>query len=260
MWLLNPTTEIPFEVSAKHEVTLAEFSRQEVSPESFNAKVIRNLITSPDGKYVIFNAIGYLWKKDLPNGSPKRLTKSKDFEYEPAFHPNGNSIIYVTWNDESYGSIKTLDLASGQTSTIGTEKGIFREPSYSPDGKKLVYWKESGNEYQGYTWSKKSGIYLMNSDGTNPKHISEEGEYPEFNTDGSRVYFQTGGYLFGALSKAYHSVDLSGNDKITHFTSQYTTRFIPSPDGNWIAFNELHNAYIAPFPKAGEPIALSKRH
>lgn len=250
--------QIPFEVTAKHNVGLADFPRQEVAPKTFNAKVIRHAVTSPDGKTLVFNAVGYLWKKSLPNGKPIRITNSTDFEYEPEFHPNGQEIIYVTWNDESYGSIMKVSLSGGTPTKIGSEEGILREPSYSPDGSKIVFWKESGNSYQGYNHGNTAGIYLMNSDGSNSEMISESGEYPIFNNDGSRIYYQTGGYLFGALQKRYHSVDLTGNDERTHFTSKYTTRFIPSPDGKWIAFNELHNAYIAPIPSSGDPVALSK--
>ena len=57
---------------------------------------------------MIFHAVGYLWKKKLPNGKPQRLTDGKDFEYEPRFSPDGNKLVYVTWNDETKGQIKTM--------------------------------------------------------------------------------------------------------------------------------------------------------
>jgi hypothetical protein len=33
----------------------------------------------------VFNAVGYLWKKELPAGKPQRITKRPDFEFEPNF-------------------------------------------------------------------------------------------------------------------------------------------------------------------------------
>lgn len=249
---------IPFEVEAKHSIAEAVFFKQDIDNDKFTAKVFRGTITSPDEKYIVFHAAGYLWKKNLPNGKPTRLTNSKDFEYEPNFSPDGKKIIYVTWNDTEYGAIRELDIATGTSKKIGDEKGILRNPVYSPDSKKIAFYKESGNEYQGFNWNTKPGIYLMNADGSDSKLISEEGEYPTFSSDGERIFYQTGGYLFGALDKGYHSVNLNGEDKRTHFTAKYTNRFVPSPDGKWIAFNNLHNAYIAAVPEVGDPIALSK--
>ena len=63
---------IPFEVDVKHEVAEAVTFQYDPAPETFHAKAIRHAVTSPDGKTLIFNAAGYLWKKSLPNGTPER--------------------------------------------------------------------------------------------------------------------------------------------------------------------------------------------
>src|SRR5690606_14008824 len=143
---------IPFEVEASHEIVDAVRFRQDIDPDKFRVHAIRGLKTSPDGKSVIFNAAGYLWTKTLPDGQPQRLTNSSDFEFDPAFSPDGRSVVYVTWSDENMGQIKILDLNRRNRAprTLTSEKGIYREPAFSPDGKTIVFRKERGNGHQGY--------------------------------------------------------------------------------------------------------------
>jgi imidazolonepropionase-like amidohydrolase/Tol biopolymer transport system component len=250
-------TPINMKIKVKKRIFDALTIEQEVSPKEFNSKAIRQAVTSPDGTKLVFNAVGYLWYKELPNGKPQRLTTNTDFEFEPSFSSDGNSVIYVTWNDENMGQIQRYNFTSKRVMLVMGEKAIYRMPSFSPDGTKIVYYKEAGNSNQGYTHTKQPGIYFADLGNYEAKFVTNEGEYPTFNAKGDRIFYQTGGYLFGALEKGFHSVNLSGNDKRTHFTSKYTNRFVPSPDNKWIAFNELHKAYVAVFPESGNSIDLS---
>ncbi|MGB0525483.1 MAG: TolB family protein [Flammeovirgaceae bacterium] len=113
IWRVNvdcsEAKEIPFNVASKHKIAEAVRFKQNVSPDKFKAHVIRHAITSPDEQWLVFSAVGYLWKKQLPNGKPTRLTAGKDFEFEPSFSPDGTKIVYVTWNDEENGALMTLD-------------------------------------------------------------------------------------------------------------------------------------------------------
>lgn len=250
---------IPFTVNVKHQVAETVKFPQVVDTDSFTVKAVRNAITSPDGKWLVFNAAGYLYKKALPNGKPVRLTNGTDLEFEPAFSADGSKLVYVSWNDEQSGSIRIIDWAGKNTApvTITKEKGIYRQPSFSPDKKQLVYVRESGNTHLGFAFTVEPGIYIINADGYSPKKVSKEGEYPRFSPDGKRIYYQTGGYLFGALSKGYHSVNTEGFEKQTHFTSKYANAFVPSPDFKWLAFTELYKVYVIPFPAMGKAVELS---
>lgn len=255
LWKINTQTqqaaEIPFMATATHRIHDAVKFRQEVSPSTFEAKMIRHAITSPDGKTLVFSAVGYLWKKELPNGTPVRLTNQADaFEFEPVFSPDNKKLLYVTWNDTATGAIWEYEFKKGKTKKITTEKGIFREPAYSPDGKKIVYRKEHGNDHQGYTFCENTGIYLADADGKNAVLISEGGSNPVFTANGKGIYFQQG--------KKYFEVDLSGNNKKELFTSEYGKDYTPSPDGKWIAFTDLHKAYIIPVPKSGKTFDLNR--
>ena len=251
--------DLPFEVEASIKIAKALEFDIPVGPDEFTAKVIRHLVTSPDDKTVVFNALGYLWKKALPDGKPIRLTDGTDFEYEPSFSPDGKDIIYVTWNDEKLGSIRRVSLSGSNSIKLTTEKGIYRTPRYSSDGRQIVYQKESGNSDQGLTFAKKPGIYRMNADGSEVHFVCSQGQFPQFNKMGDRIIYQSGGIFFGAETKHLKSVNLNGKDERTHVSSKLANRIVPSPDNQWVAFIHLHKVYVAPFPITGKGINLDNK-
>ncbi|MEZ4952805.1 MAG: hypothetical protein R2825_04425 [Saprospiraceae bacterium] len=279
--------EIPFEVDVDMKVAETVRFQNNAFEENFTAKTIRNAVTAPDGQSLVFNAVGMLWEKKLPNGTPAPLTRQNllnapkqinpvniqeelskgtyHFQAEPAFSPDGKSIVFVTWNDVEMGKIVLYDYSGEMFAKTGSdhqvltkEKGIYRTPSFSPDGKWIVYEKEGGNSHQGYTYSKEPGIYLLPVDGSaEPKLLTPQGEYPQFSADGKRVFYQKGGYLFGSLTKSVESVDLNGEDKKEHFDGKYSQRYVISPDNEWVAWSELFKVYVAPFPKTGKKVGLT---
>lgn len=248
---VNP---IPFEAEVEKQIQRSPRFQQEVSPDSFEAKMIRDAVVSPDGKTLVFSAIGHLWQKNLPDGEPKRLTGDAPFEYTPVFSPDGRTLVFTTWDDADLGSVSSLDLASGKSRKLTTRPGYYHEPAFSPDGKKIVYRRSSGSGHLGFAHGLDTGLYLMDSDGNNPSLIQENGRNPQFDPSGKRVYFLAG---FG-LDKEYRSVGLDAGDSRTHFNLKYVNQVVPSPDGRWLAFTELFNVYITPFPKTGSPISLDK--
>lgn len=252
-------TNIPFEATATHHIAGAvrhDHSKNGgISPKQFEAKAIRHAVTSPDGKLLVFNAAGYIYKKELPNGKPERITKSKDFEFYPAFSPDGKQLVYSTWNDDNRGALMMLDIRKNnpKPQKLTPEKGFYTEPKFSPNGKHIVYTKEGGNNHMGYAHGTERGIYYMPVKGGNPTFVQKGGSAPLFNATSDRIFF-TG---YAGEKSAFKSVDLNGKDERTHYTSTYTDQFYPSPDNKWIAFVELFNGYVAPFSANGAGLDLS---
>lgn len=246
-------SEIPFEVNSVQTVQEALHFKQQVFEPAFTAKMIRQLTTSPDGKWVVFNAAGYLYKKELPNGTPKRLTDGNDFEFEPKFSPDGKHVVYTTWSDEFKGAVRKVDFKNGKTTTLSDEKGYYYSPSFSQKGDKVVFRKGSGNETLGATFGRNTGIFIVAANGGNKTKVSDNGIRPRFNADDTRIYFQSG----QDGKKAFKSISLDGKDELTHYTSKYATQFEPSPDGKWMAFTELFNCYVTPMVTVGQALDLS---
>ncbi|MEM0996776.1 MAG: amidohydrolase family protein [Bacteroidota bacterium] len=246
---------IPFEAAVKHTIAEAVKFPQEVSPKTFNAKMIRHATTSPDGKTLVFSAVGHLYQKKLPKGKPERLNAdAAQHEYYPAFSPSGDQLVYTTWRDEAHGAVVLHDLTSGSKSVISTEKGFYRSPRFSADGKMIVFERGSGTTQLGYAHSTRTGLYVYHVADQQIKRVIDHGYNPFFSPDGKRIFFTDG----GGLRKSFKSVDLDGNGEKKHFSAKYARDFVPSPDGNWIAFTELYNAYVAAFPQTGKAVDLNK--
>ena len=247
--------QIPF--SAEVEQTLAQPLRFEQTLEAgrFTPKMIRDVATSPDGKSVVFHALGHLYTRALPNGAPARLTASAGvFEYQPSFSADGRRLLYTTWSDAELVKIRERDLASGSERVIETPPGFFYGPRYSPDGTRIVFSRSSGSDLTGAMWSGERGIYVVPAQGGTPRRIAKSGDAPQFSADGRRVFYFTG----GGLSKKLMSVGLDGEDPREVFDLKYPDLVSISPDGRWVAFTELFNAYVAPLPQTGGSIALSR--
>jgi imidazolonepropionase-like amidohydrolase/Tol biopolymer transport system component len=246
----NASTEIPFVATVKQRIYQALRFPQNVHPEAVDVRVLRGTVTSPDGQWAVFNAVGSLWKMKLPDGTPERLTTSQDVEAEPAFSKDGKQLAFVSWNDEASGAIHLLNWPDGVARKITSAKGIYRTPSFSPDGKALTYVKEGSSSYMGHAFTTQPGIYRRSLSEDREQFVQQSGTKPTFNQAGDRLYYQASG-------GAFHSVKLDGSDERVHFTSKYGSQFTLSPDENWVAFVDLHKVYIGTFPKTGKPLDLA---
>ncbi len=246
---VNKSTDIPFTCNVNLRIYDAVRFQQELNPEKFTVNMIRMAQTSPDGKWLVFNAVGHLWKKQLPDGVPERVTHSTDFEFEPSFSPDGKSLLYTAWNDEKAGAIYRIDWQETKTAQQLTKTaGIYRQPVYSGNGGYIVFRKEGGSDALGPAFTAQPGIYMMKADGTEERFVRSGGDNPRFSKNGERIFYQTGSGLA--------SCKLNGEDDKTHIRSTYGNQFTVSPDENWIAFVDLHKAYVAAFPKTGKTIEL----
>lgn len=249
----NTASEIPFSAAITQRIADVVRFKQDIDPDSFAVRVVRSAVTSPDGKLLVFHALGHLYKMALPNGKPVRLTNADHYEFDPAFSKDGKQLVYTSWSDAEAGGIFVLPMnGKGKPVKITGFKGIYRTPSFSPDGNTIVFKKEGSSDVLGPAWTAMPGIYTLPARGGKESLVVRKGERPAFNSAGNRIYFQTG----GGMNRQLVSCKLDGSDEKAHLKSTYGSQFTISPDESWVAFVDLHNVYVAAFPQTGKTIDL----
>lgn len=243
---------IPFRVRGTRSVADALRFPVDVAPAEFPVRMLRWVTVSPDEKQVVYQALGYLYIRELPNGAPRRLTRQTNhFENYPAFSRDGRSIVYTTWNDDAFGSIRIAPARGGEGRVITGKPGHYVEPVFTPDGTKIVYRIAAPDDLLNPAWAREPGIYSTSSNGGTPVKITTDGVSPQFGSANDRVYFLS---VEEEDKRALKSIELDGSDERTHLMSEESTEFRLSPDEKWVAFTELYNAYIMPFIRTGKAV------
>ncbi|MFL5346461.1 MAG: amidohydrolase family protein [Hyalangium sp.] len=252
-------TPIPFHVKDTRTVAEALRFPQNVAPERFSVKMLRWVQVSPQGDRVVYQALGNLYVRELPNGTPHRLTKQTDhFEMFPSFSRDGRFIVYTTWDDEKFGSIRVVPATGGEGKVVSSQPGFYREPVFSPDGRFIVYRAGgSGNLLPGQ-WGHERGLFVIGRDGGRPRQLAKAGEQPHFGAHSDRVFYLSVEDGEKEDKRELRSISLDGSAQRTHLTSSEVEGFRVSPDERWVAFRETFNAYVMPLPPGGKPAAVSK--
>ena len=262
LWKIDMITaavaEIPFRVKARHRITLPPRFSHDLAPSIFKVRAIRQLAYSPDGRTVVFNALGRLWRKSLPAGQPVRLTKSTSLEFEPAFSPDSKLIAYVEWNDERGGLLKLAAMDGRSSRTLAASGGVLRAPSFSRDGTRLVYKIDAGDRCLG-GHEARIGTYWIDVRGGDSHYVTGPVDSPMFSPDGRRIFYSVESYVDHATITSLESVDLDGLDKRVHATTQDadTSELRISPDLQWIAFRDRQQYYVARYREIGSPVLVT---
>jgi Tol biopolymer transport system component/imidazolonepropionase-like amidohydrolase len=248
-------TDIPVRLVKRMRVRETLRVPVEVAPETFRVRMPRWPVVSPDGGQVVFQALGVLWSRPLPDGEPRRITSQSDhFELFPSFSPDGSSIVYTTWDDRDQGSVRVVPAAGGEGREVTSRPGNYVEPSFSPDGATIVYRQIGGGYLLSPLWSLETGIFTVPAAGGDPTRVSPLGLQPRFGPAGERILFiapaETGLDLV--------SVTLAGDDERTLASGSNMVELAVSPDGRWVAFVDDYRAWVAPLAAAAKAVALGK--
>ena len=93
---------------------------------------------SPDGRSLAFSARGWIWILDLESRTARQLTRGRDLDSRPAWHPSGNRLAIVRDNDRDT-RIVVVGAESGEELRTIDSPALDLDPAYSADGRTLYY-------------------------------------------------------------------------------------------------------------------------
>lgn len=250
-------TDIPFEISDTRTVYNAPRPTFDVAPDQFDTRMIRNAEVSPDGRRVVFETLGKVYVMDVPNGTPKRLTRDDDstFEYDPTWSRDGNSVAFISWNDEELGHIHQVRARGGKSRRLTETPGHFHGPRYSPSGNTIVFQARRGGSIVSPSYSMNPGVFSINSGGGEARFITREGSNPHFGAREDRLFVTRS----GPDGRTLVSIDLNGEAARVHATGEYLRRFEVAPDERHFAFRENYHIYTLPLPPGGKPLTVTTK-
>jgi imidazolonepropionase-like amidohydrolase/Tol biopolymer transport system component len=255
---------IPFNARVEQTLNAGVRVPRPVHPADFPVRMLRDVRVSPDGRLVVYSALGHLYVRALPSGEPKRLTPAvpggKDtYEFFPAFSRDGQWIAYTTWNDTDFGRIRVIRPDGSGGRDVVAQPGHYVQPSFSPDGRSIVYRNAGGDAIRGTNYSGETGIHVVPTAGGAPLLARESGLEPQFDHTGTRIYVRevrNEKYTLLSVGVPTAASPLPGRDEIEHVRSDNATQIVPSPDGRWLAFEERFRTYVAAFPRTGRPVDI----
>ena len=142
-----------------------------------------------DGKSLIYNSNGKLYLFDLATRRPKELNtgavQNNNNDHALSFDGKWLGISSSAEDDQGRSNIYVVPVEGGEPRRV-TKRGHSYFHGWSPDGKLLTYTAERGDgTYNIYT------IPAAGGDETRITTTDGLDDGPEFNRDGSRIYFNS---------------------------------------------------------------------
>jgi imidazolonepropionase-like amidohydrolase len=189
------------------------------------------------------------------------------FDYAPTFTPDGSDIVFVSWQDSVGGHVWTIPMGGKNREPIQLTEipNQYANPAVSPDGNWIALVQGSGATNRGADLSDEPflSIAILPRTGGVPTEVLRTANRGSgrrmpnvwWTADGSRLLVQENRDGKTVLS----SITRDGLDRRTLAVNENAEELVPSPDGRWVAFKELHNVYLAPLPLAGGPVTLEAK-
>lgn len=165
----------------------------------------------------------YLMNEDSTNRI--RLTSNAATALYPEWSPDAKKLVYVQHTDSGY-AVWTTNANGTNHVRISTNAGDDwdERPTWSPDGSKILF-----------RGSSPGGIYVMNTDGSNPQRLAS-GNSPIWSPDGTKI-----AYLAGDTSQVFvMNADGANQQRLTN-ESTHVRYPSWSPDGSRLAFASTRN-------------------
>lgn len=212
----NLATEIPFTVNVNLELGPQLKFKYPIDDklEAFVTQ-IRDAKPSPDGSQLAFTALNRLYVMDLPNGSPRRLTKNDYTEAQPAWSPDGKYVVFTTWKRGGGHLYKINVDGRPKAIQLTKEPGIYTKPAWSYKRDRIAFHKGSAQSYDDaidpFTGGAQVDLAWVSADGGEIQVIDKiKGRVlPHFTKVDDRIYLSHN-------SKGLVSIRWDGSDEKQH--------------------------------------------
>lgn len=183
---------------------------------------------SPDGKTLIYNSNGLLYKIPVDGGEPEIIPTdfAQRVNNDHGISPDGKNLVISDNTETGKSMIYSLPIEGGIPKNI-TPSGPSYWHGWSPDGKTLAYCAERNGNYDIYSIPFKGGeeTRLTTGEGLD--------DGPDYSPDGKYIYFNS--VRTGTMQIWRMKPDGRDQEQIT--TDEYNDWFAhPSPDGRWIVY------------------------
>jgi len=278
LWIESGKVEtIPFRARVHRVISEQARGQIRLRDDAVPIRSIRWPASSPDGKRLVFEAVGRLWITDLPRGTPRPLTESPPdrFELTPAWSPDGRWVVYVTWNDDEGGQVWKVEPGGSAPARVTRDSATYLYPSWEPDGKSIVVNRCPWAPARTLGCGDALGYELVRvpAGGGVLEPVARPASLVKHGAGGTgRFFFRSGrggpGCSESCLARgldlhppktALVSIDQTGNQPRDHLLlSGSPTDVVPSPDGRWVAIAQRHDIYVGPLGafKPGEEVSI----
>lgn len=183
---------------------------------------------TPDGKTLIYNSGGLLYKIGVEGGVPELIPTdfASRINNDHGISPDGSQLVISDGTEDRRSIIYTLPMEGGKPKRV-TPLGPSYWHGWSPDGRTLVYCAARDGNYDVYAIPVEGGkeVRLTTAEGLD--------DGPEYSPDGKYIYFNS--VRTGTMQIWRMKPDGSEQEQVT--TDEYNDWFAhPSPDGKWIAY------------------------
>ena len=253
-------TAIPFSADIEQQLgPLVRFTVP-VNDTSLTVQQIRSARPSPDGMRVAFTALDRLWVMDLPNGKPRRLTKSTAGEFDAAWSPDGRYLAFVAWSDTGGGDVfRVRSDGVGATERLTRQTAFYQKLAYTPDGTKLLTIR---SPRQARTEEQRGAgeelVWLPSAGGPATLIAPVNGAHdPHFVNGSDRVYLFDNGAL---TSMRMDGTDVQQHARVVGWVQQTSgnpppgqqpNELLMAPDGEHAIATVTNNVYYFPVPMTG---------
>ena len=222
-------------------------------------------VISPDGSQIAFAAVGDIYVMPVSGGTAINLTKDAALDTDPAWSPDGGSLVYSSDKDSPLLQLWIRDMASGRSRKVTNLSTQPQGASFSPDGKRIVFFNVDGE----WRVAELSILDLESGRVTRIHDSLPQPGTPTWSPDGKRialagivpmtVRFREGTNQIQTISASGGDVKWYAPTPLLSIDSRGGCGPVWSPDGTKMAAIYEGVLSVWPVSPAGEPLGPPRR-